>query len=178
MTKIGILFGTDTGTTRRIAKTIAKTIGDDKAAKPVNIRNAGVDDLLNYEILILGSPTYGDGELPGLSTGNMTESWEEFLPKLHGADFSGKRIALYGSGDQQKYGGNFASALRYLHDAFIDCGADIIGHCEIGPEYSFKHSKSVVDNKFVGLVLDEDNQKDLTASRLDTWLTRLAPAWS
>lgn len=178
MTKVGIFFGTDTGTTRRVAKTIAKTLGGDTAAKPVNIRNATVSDLLDYDVLILGSPTYGDGELPGLSTGNMTESWGEFLPKLQGSDFSGKKVALYGTGDQQKYGSNFASALRYLHDAFIECGADIIGRWDLEHEYSFKHSKSVVDEKFVGLVLDEDNQKDLTANRLDTWLTLLAPAWS
>ena len=179
MTKVGIFFGTDTGTTRRIAKTIAKTLGAELADKPVNIRNASVADLLSYDILILGTPTYGDGELPGLSTGNMTESWEEFLPKLQGANFSGKKIALYGAGDQQKYGGNFASALRYLYDAFTDCGAQMIGEWAVaGNEYKFKHSKSVVDNVFVGLVLDEENQKELTAVRLDNWLEQLAPAWS
>ncbi|WP_031432588.1 flavodoxin [Methylomarinum vadi] len=179
MTKVGIFFGTDTGTTRRIAKTIAKTLGPDMADKPVNIRNATVADLLNYDVLILGTPTYGDGELPGLSTGNMTESWEEFLPKLNGADFAGKKVALYGAGDQQKYSGNFASALRYLHDAFSECGAQIIGHWPIaGNDYDFKHSESMLDDRFVGLVLDEDNQRDLTPLRLQSWLDQLAPAWS
>lgn len=179
MTKVGIFFGTDTGTTRRIAKTIAKSLGTDSADKPVNIRNASVADLLNYEVLILGTPTYGDGELPGLSTGNMTESWEEFLPKLQGADFSGKKIALYGPGDQQKYAGNFASALRYLYDAFAECGAQIIGHWPIaGNDYDFKHSRAALEDRFVGLVLDEENQKELTAQRLAAWLGALASTWS
>jgi len=179
MPRIGIFFGTDTGTTRRIAKTIAKVIGADTAAKPVNIRNAVAADLMNYDILILGTPTYGDGELPGKSTGNMTESWEEFLPKLKGMDFSGKKVALYGTGDQNKYTDNFASALHYLYDAFSEGGAEIIGYWEIaGNQYQFKHSKSIVDEKFVGLVLDEDNQRELTQPRLDAWLSMLAPAWS
>ena len=90
MTKTGIFFGTDTGNTRRIAKVIATLLGAGVAAKPVNIRTAGVEDLLQYDMLILGTPTYGEGELPGLATGNPTESWAEFLPKLAGHDFSGK----------------------------------------------------------------------------------------
>ena len=177
MTKVGIFFGTDTGTTRRIAKTIARTIGREKADKPVNIRNAEVADLLNYEILILGTPTYGDGELPGKSTGNMTESWEEFLPKMKGTDFTGKKVALYGPGNQKNYTGNFASALRYLYDAFTECGAEIIGRWDIGSEYNFKQSGAVIDEQFVGLVLDEENQRELTQERLDIWLNMLEPSW-
>ncbi|MFI3189342.1 MAG: flavodoxin domain-containing protein, partial [Methylococcales bacterium] len=84
MTKVGIFFGTDTGNTRRIAKDISTALGSTIAAKPVNVRNATVSDMLMYDVLILGTPTYGEGVLPGLSTGNATESWEEFLPTLAG----------------------------------------------------------------------------------------------
>jgi len=81
MTKVGIFFGTDTGNTRRIAKDIGKILGT-IADKPINVRNASVTDMQAYDVLILGTPTYGEGQLPGLSTGNATESWEEFLPTL------------------------------------------------------------------------------------------------
>ncbi len=172
MASVGIYFGTDTGITRRVAKTIHRTLAD-KADKPVNVRNAEVTDLLNYELLILGSSTYGDGELPGKSTGNMTESWEEFLPKLKGVDMSGIKVALYGLGDQKKYSTNFASALSYIYQSFTECGAEIVGLWPISDDYSFKHSKSIVDDQFMGLVLDEDNQKELTPQRLSSWLTSL-----
>ena len=179
MNKVGIFFGTDTGTTRRIAKTIARSLGSQIASNPVNIRNAETSDLLNYDVLILGTPTYGDGELPGKSTGNMTDSWEEFLPRLKGADFSRRKVALYGLGDQNKYTGNFASALRYLYDAFTESGAEIIGHWNIiGNDYHFKQSRAAIGEQFVGLVLDDENQRELTQHRLDTWLAMLAPAWS
>lgn len=178
MAKVGIFFGTDTGTTRRIAKTIARSLGAETADKPVNIRNAAVDDLLNYDVLILGTPTYGDGELPGKSTGNLSDSWEEFLPKLKGMDFAGKKVALYGPGDQKKYSDNFVSAMRFLYDAFADCGAEIIGHCAADENYVFKQSKAVIDGQFVGLPLDEENQRELTPHRLETWLGKLGPAWS
>lgn len=176
MAKVGIFFGTDTGNTRKTAKLIAKQLGDGVADKPVNIRNATVDDLLVYDVLILGTPTYGEGELPGLSSGNQTESWEEFLPTLSGADFSGKTVALYGLGDQVGYPGHFADALGYLYDAFSDCGAKIIG--QTGSEgYEFKRSKALIDSRFVGLVLDEDNQKELTEARLNDWLASIGSAW-
>jgi len=177
MAKVGIFFGTDTGNTRKIAKAIHKQLSDEVADKPVNIRNASVDDLLAYDVLILGSPTYGEGELPGLTSGNDNESWEEFLPTLSGADFTGKTVALYGLGDQVGYAGNFVDAIGFLFDAFSDVGANFIGFTS-SEGYDFKKSKGLLDDQFVGLVLDEDNQKDLTEARLSAWLGAINTAWA
>ncbi len=72
MKKIGTYFGADTGRTRRIAKLIAQKLdgwADARAAAPLNINRATLDDFLAYDMLILGAPTYGDGELSGLATG-------------------------------------------------------------------------------------------------------------
>ena len=176
MAKVGIFFGTDTGNTRRIAKDISANLTSAIAAKPVNIRNSSVDDLMKFDTLILGSPTYGEGQLPGLSTGNATESWEEFLPKLDGQDFSGKKVAIYGLGNQKGYPGEFVDAMFYLYERFKQCGATIIGAWET-EGYKFQSSKAVIDNRFVGLALDQENQKDLTPERLETWLKMLATAW-
>lgn len=176
MAKVGIFFGTDTGNTRKVAKQIAKQLGD-LVGKPDNIKNVGIDDLLAYDVLILGSPTYGDGELPGLTAGTSTESWEEFMPNLAGADFSGKTIALYGLGDQEGYPDNFVDALGMLYDAFADCGAQFVGFTSTDG-YTFNKSKAVMDDQFVGLVLDEDNQKEQSEDRLQAWLQDIESAWS
>jgi flavodoxin I len=173
MAKVGIFFGTDTGNTRRIAKDIATALGSAVAAKPVNIRNAGVTDLLAYDILILGTPTYGEGQLPGLSTGNATTSWEEFLPTLAGQDFSGKKVAIYGLGNQKSYPAEFVDAVFYLYEQFKQCGATMIGAWDT-EGYNFQASKAVIDGSFVGLALDQENQQDLTPGRLDIWLKMLA----
>jgi flavodoxin I len=177
MTKVGIFFGTDTGNTRRIAKDIATVLTSAIAAKPVNIRNASVVDMLTYDMLILGTPTYGEGQLPGLSTGNATESWEEFLPTLAGQNFSGKKVAIYGLGNQKSYPTEFLDAVYYLYEQFTQCGATMIGGWDI-EGYQFKSSKAVVDNRFLGLALDHENQNDLTPARLETWLKMLEPAWN
>ena len=174
MTKIGVFFGTDTGNTRRVAKDITTALG---ATKAVNVRNATVADMLAYDILILGTPTYGEGLLPGLSTGNATESWEEFLPTLAGQNFSGKKVAIYGLGNQKSYPDEFVDAMFYLYEQFKQCGATLIGAWGTDG-YHFQASKAVIDGRFIGLALDQENQKDLTPERLDAWLKMLVKDWN
>ena len=173
MGKIGIFFGSDTGNTRRVAKTIHKKLGDDADA-PVNVQKASVDDLLKYDALILGTPTLGDGELPGLDSGASSESWAEFLPQLKGADMKGKTVALFGLGDQEGYGHEFVDALIEIYDVVVESGAKVVGFWPTDG-YDFEASKAIVDGDFVGLVIDHDNQKDLTEERIDEWLETVKP---
>jgi len=175
MNKIGIFFGTDTGTTRLIAKKMAKKLGAEIAAKPLNVNRTETDTLMSYEALIVGTPTYGIDQLPGIDTGIKVGSWEEFLPQLAGQDLSGKRVALYGLGNQDKYTERFADSLIHLYRFFTEHGAEIIGQWST-EGYEFEHSQSVVDGAFVGLVLDQQNQALLTEQRIDTWLTQIKPA--
>ncbi len=171
MSKIGIYFGTDTGRTRRIAKLIAQKLGD-RAADPLNINRTNVDDFLANDILILGTPTYGDGELPGLSVGLSNESWEEFLPRLTGQDMTGKKVALFGLGDQDKYANEFVDAMIFIHDTVTACGASVIGTWPTDG-YSHKASQAVIDDRFVGLALDQINQPALTEERVNAWLAQI-----
>lgn len=173
MAHIGIFFGTDTGRTRRVAKLIAQKLGD-AAAAPANVGRISAADLLAFDVLILGTPTLGEGELPGLSTGLAAASWEEFLPTLAGADLSGRRVAIFGLGDQQKYPHEFVDAMIFIHDAVLACGAKVIGQWPT-EGYSLTHSQAVVDGCFVGLALDQINQAALTEARVDDWLAQLAP---
>ena len=175
MNKIGIFFGTDTGTTRLIAKMIVKKLGDDIASKPLNVNRIRIEDLLIYDSLILGTPTYGEGQLPGKSTKVVTGSWEEFLPQLEENDLAGKVIAVYGLGDQEKYKERFADGLYHLCARLEECGAKIVGEWST-EGYQFEQSKSVVDDKFLGLVLDQSNQRLLTEARVDAWLDQIKPA--
>lgn len=174
--KIAIYFGTDTGRTRRIAKLIAQKLGalvGDKVDAPLNINRVTLDDFLAHEVLILGAPTYGDGELPGLATGLAQESWAEFLPRLEGRDMRHQTVALFGLGEQEKYGHEFVDALIVLYDAVVACGARVIGAWPV-EGYTFTGSQAVVDSRFVGLALDPISQPALTEVRIDAWLRQLA----
>ena len=174
MQKIGMFFGTETGTTRLIAKKIYKLLGDDVAAKPVNVNRITADDLLQYDALILGTPSYGVGDIPGLSAGCLERNWEEFLAQFGTPDLSGKRIAMFGLGAQERYSERFASSLIALYKVFADLGAEMIGDWSTDG-YEFEHSASVVDGRFVGLVIDQRTQGMYTEQRLKTWVELVKP---
>lgn len=178
MNRIGIFFGTDTGTTRLIAKRIAKNIkgrlGDEAVDKPLNVNRIDAEQLLSYKALILGTPTYGEGLLPGLESDNNEASWTDLLPKIDGKDFSATRIALYGLGDQEKYPDHFVDGIRLLHDVFSASGAELVGGCTT-EGYDFNHSRAAVEGRFLGLALDQHLQHLLTDERIDRWLDEILP---
>ncbi len=178
MHKIGIFFGTDSGTTRLIAKKIARAIksklGDQVAAKPVNVNRIEPGQLMDYQALILGTPTYGEGVLPGKVNDTEELSWAEFLPQLEGMDFSGIRIALYGLGDQETYPNHFLDGMGILYDFFKTAGAELVGGSEI-EGFAFNHSKAVIDGRFIGMALDQHLQHLLTDQRIESWLDEILP---
>ncbi len=176
MARIGIFFGTNTGKTRKVAKMIKKRFDDDTMADPINVNRVTAADVAQYQFLIFGTPTLGDGLLPGLSADCESESWEEFLPTLADADFTGKTVAIFGLGDQIGYAHEFVDAMIELYNFLKERGATVVG---AWPKdgYEFEHSEAVVDGKFVGLALDLDNQSALTEQRLDAWLRSIAPAF-
>ncbi len=174
MSKIGIFFGTETGTTRLIAKKIQQRLGEDIAAKPLNVNRIEPGEMLQYDALILGTPSYGVGQIPGASAGCLESNWEEFLAKLGNANFQGKRVALFGLGAQERYSERFASSLRRLYDVLVGLGAEVVG--DWGTEgYTFEQSASVLNGRFVGLVLDQRTQGMHTDARLDAWVAQVKP---
>lgn len=173
MARIGLFFGTNTGNTRKVAKQIKKRFDDDTMADPVNVNRIEPGDFAAYDYLILGTPTLGEGQLPGLSADADAESWEEFLPKIEDLSFEGKTIALFGLGDQVAYGNEFVDALIVLYDFFTERGAKLVGAWPTDG-YDFATSQAVEDGRFVGLALDLDNQADQTEARLDAWLKQIA----
>ena len=173
MTRTAIFFGTDTGYTRKIAKLIAKQLGKELVPdKPSNINRTTVDEFLGYDALILGTPTYGEGVLPGIDTGIEAGSWAEFLPQLPADCLKGKTVALFGFGDQKKYSDRYVSAMGSLYDAVIEKGASVVGHWPV-EGYEFENSFAVRDGQFVGLALDDKNQGLLTEGRVKQWLEKI-----
>lgn len=174
MSKIGIFFGTETGTTRLIAKKMHKIIGDERADKPLNVNRISMEDMLQYDNIILGTPSYGVGDIPGRSAGCIETNWEEFLATAQNPNFTGKKIALYGLGAQERYADRFASSLIRIYSLFKGFGAEIIGSWST-EGYTFEHSDSVIDGRFVGLVLDQRTQGMYTDERIAQWLQQILP---
>lgn len=161
MKKIGIFYGSDGGNTQNVCQKIAKAFGEENVAL-FDIAKASKEEVLGFENLILASSTYGSGDLQ--------DDWEGALAQFQESDFASKTIALVGVGDQDTYSDTFCDSLFHLYEKVKQ--AKIIGQTAV-EGYEFSDSRAVVDGMFVGLALDEDNQDDLTDSRIQNWVAQI-----
>ncbi len=161
MAKIGIFYGSTEGNTERIVTEIQNQLGD---AELHNVNSATADDVQPYSFVILACPTWDIGQLQ--------EDWENFIDEIENVDFAGKKVTYVGLGDADGYPDTFIDALGIIHDRIKDKGATFVGAWPT-EGYDFEASKALVDGKFLGLAIDEDNQKDLTAGRIEKWVAQL-----
>ena len=163
MKKTGIFYGSTTCNTEKVARLIAKKLN----VSDSDIHEAATmnpDNISEYELLILGSSTWGCGELQ--------DDWYDALDLLKKSDIKGKTIALFGTGDGESYSDTFCDALGIIYDSLKDKGADFIGQADASA-YNYDDSVSVKDGKFVGLAIDEDNESSKTEKRVEDWIKEI-----
>jgi flavodoxin long chain len=85
-----------------------------------NLKDDAVALMEQYDVLILGIPTWDFGEIQ--------EDWEAIWDQLDTVNLDGKIIAMYGMGDQLGYGEWFLDALGMLHDKLALKGVTFIGY--------------------------------------------------
>lgn len=166
MKKTVIIYGSSTGTCQNIAETIAAKlgIGTDNLFDASGIKAEKVNE---YDNLLLGTSTWGDGELQ--------DDWYDGLKVLKASNLQGKTVALFGCGDSDSYSDTFCEGIADLYDELKNSGCQFIG--QVSTEgYSFSSSRSVVDGKFVGLALDDVNESDKTEGRINSWIENIKDA--
>ncbi|HIV49368.1 flavodoxin [uncultured Helicobacter sp.] len=159
MQKIGIFYGSDSSNTQHICQKVAKELGN---AETFDVAKASKEEFMSFDNLILATPTYGSGDLQ--------DDWESFLGALSEEDFAGKVIAFIGVGDQDTYSDTFCNGVSYLYHKAAK--AKRIGQTA-NEGYYFDDTEALVDGKLVGLLLDEDNQSDLSDERISKWVTQI-----
>jgi flavodoxin I len=162
MDKIGIFYGSTLGHNKKVAERIQQAFGAD-FADLCSIADAKKEDIEKYDRLILGTSTWGVGE--------MQEDWETFVEHLDTIDLSGKKVALFGVGDQHEWSDSFVNGMGVLHHKLKD-KTTIVGFTAI-EGYDFEISLAVKNDQFVGLVIDDNNQSDLTLPRIKNWVEQL-----
>ncbi len=160
MKNTAVLYGSTTGNTEAVAKKIATELD----AAIFDVASQPVSEIPKYQNLILGTSTFGIGDLQ--------DDWDAFLPAFAKAGLKGKTVALFGLGDADMYPDSFVDGMGIIYEAIKDKGCTIIGKTATAG-YEFDSSVAVVDGMFVGLPLDEDNKGNLTEERITTWLARV-----
>lgn len=162
--KIGLIFSFNTIKTAKNAEKIKKALGKDFEVEMVNVEEIDEETFLAHKNMVLGVPTWFDGELPNY--------WDEFMPAIEDMKLKGKKVALFGLGDQIGYPENFVDAIGILATALEDRGAKIIGLTSTDG-YTYERSAALRDGKFLGLALDIENQAGLTDERIKAWVEQL-----
>lgn len=166
MTPIGLFYGTNTGFTELVADVIEKEF-DMVAPHLLTVHDISaepIETMLRYEHLIVGCPTWNVGQLQ--------DDWDDVFLSLEELDLSGKKIAIYGLGDQYGYPENFCDALGILGRKFREQGAELVGFTST-EGYQFSYSLGIEDGQFMGLALDEDNESERTEERVINWIWQL-----
>jgi len=124
------------------------------------------NNLEQYDVLFLGSSTWGQGD--------VQYGWVDILLELDESDMdlSGKKVAFFGAGDAKKHGEHFCSALGKLYKSFTAKGAKAIGFVDAS-EYDFESSLALIDGKLCGLAIDEHNESNKTSDRVESWIESL-----
>lgn len=160
MSKIAIVYGSSTGATEVVAEKIQASFDN---ATLFNAEEVSIDDLQDFDFLILGASTTGVGDLQ--------DDWDMFLPKFEKMNFAGKKVAFFSLGDSASFSTSFAAGMYYMYKALKD-KVEIIGSVSTDG-YTFDESDAVINGKFIGLALDEDNEYDQTDARIAAWVEDL-----
>lgn len=164
MSKVGLIYGSDTGMTEEVTHSIV-----DLCSLDIDVIEADVvkvSDFDRYDKLILGLSTWYDGDLQS--------DWEMFFDDFKTIDFQGKKVALFGLGDQYGYGEYFIDGVGILAEIILENGGKITGYWPTkGYDYTESKAEITDENLFYGLALDEDNQPELTPERLKKWILQV-----
>ncbi|WP_285766715.1 flavodoxin [Peribacillus sp. SI8-4] len=118
MSKIILIFASMSGNTEEMADAIAAGIKEnDVDIEMIDIMDSPEATMLaEYDGIILGAYTWGDGDLP--------DDFLDFYDEMDDVDLTGKKAAVFGSGDT--YYTHYCAAVDILSEKLKERGADIV----------------------------------------------------
>ncbi len=157
MGKVAVVYGSTTGTCGDIARKIASKLG----AESFDISRVSAEELASFDSLVLGSSTWGYGELQ--------DDWYDGVNTIKSLELAGKTIALFGCGDAESYCDTFCDAIGLIYKELEGCSATFVGSVS-KDDYTYDASAAEVDGVLVGLAIDDMNDSGNTDSRIDSWV--------
>lgn len=156
--KVGIFYGSTTGVTEDIANRVGRLMD-------AQVMSASeIEKITEFDLAILATSTWGMGDLQ--------DDWMSSLEGLKKINLSGKKIALIGVGDQVAFSSTFVDGIKEIYDVVKENGGELVGQTSV-EGYTYDDSRAEKDGMFVGLVIDEVNQSNLTEERIEQWVSSL-----
>ncbi|RLG28380.1 flavodoxin [Methanosarcinales archaeon] len=119
MARAIVIYGSETGNTETVAEDIAAGLKDEKFDVTIkNVTGASVEELSDYDLILLGSSTWGDEEK------ELQADMVDFYEELEGLDLSGKPAAAFGCGDSDYT--HFCGAVDLLEERLEEVGAHLL----------------------------------------------------
>lgn len=163
MKKVGLIYNFKTNKTAKVADKITKAAGK-LELEPVNILDLTEEQFAGFDNMIIGVATWFDGELPNY--------WDEMVPAIEEMDLTGKKVALFGLGDQKSYSENFADGIGLLGNLLESKGAKLIGFTST-EGYDYEGSLAERGDQFMGLALDYENQGKQIDAKVKDWVAQI-----
>ncbi|NCU32765.1 MAG: flavodoxin [Candidatus Moranbacteria bacterium] len=117
MKKVIVLYGSTMGNTEKMTQIIGDVFKPGGVSITIaNVRDKTPADLCEYDYLLLGSSTWGDGELQ--------DDWVSFEKDMEQVNLAGKSVACFGPGDSMYP--QFCKAVDMLEERAKACGATVI----------------------------------------------------
>ena len=163
--RIKLIYGSDTGNTELVTADLVKLLNKDDV-EVVTVDKVTEKDWESHINYLLGIPTWYDGELQS--------DWEDYFEEFKKINFTDKKVAIFGLGDQIGYDEWFCDGIGILGKVIIENGGKLLGYTQKDSSYDFDESLALADDSTLyGLALDEDNQPELTNERLKKWVIQI-----
>jgi len=162
-----IFFGTQGGNTEKAAEYLTAATGI--GAIDIQDGDSLTEEFSDCDSILVGTPTYNTGAADHRSDTGWDDWMYEALPSI---DISGKKVAVFCTGDQDTYSANYCDAAGELYDQFSNAGCSMLGFTSTAG-YSNTKSKAERDGQFIGQMFDQDNQKSKSEERANTWVEQL-----
>ena len=156
---IGIFYGSSTGNTESLANEIAAKLGVG-TSDIHNVADVSADAVKGYDLLLLGSSTWGAGDLQ--------DDWYAFVEALKKEDLTGKKVGFFGCGNSGSFPDTFCDALGILHEELSGSGCVFVG-AMAADGYAVAESRAFDGDRVLGLVADDD-EPDKTEERMEAWV--------
>lgn len=158
MKKIGIFYGSTTGTTRSVAEKIAACLGVAEADVH-DVADCAPSETAPYDVLILGASTW--------TAGDLQEDMDTFLDGVQALDLRDKEVAIFGCGDDSMRD-TFCNSVGEIYHRLHDTHPEFIGPFN-NDGYHYDHTDSDVKGMIVGLCIDDVNHPEATDARIKAW---------